>query len=85
MVYNLGEPPNRETPIAESAELARTVREDVLRGFERVFGMDMGVLEIDVGVTGEVESQIFPEECDQKLRERLEADSRRQLELVRRR
>lgn len=85
LIHDLGKPPTSQLTARECAELVSTVREEVLHGFGRVFGLDMEILEIDVGVRRGVESQIFPEACDQRLRERLKADSRRQLELVRRR
>lgn len=71
---------------AAAAADAGSVRSLVMEKFEGVFGVRLEVVDVDAAAVEsgeELERNIFSTEWDPKLLERLQADSRRQLELER--
>lgn len=71
---------------AAAALNAGPVRSLVMKEFEGVFGVRLEVVDVDAAAVDsgdELERKIFSTEWDPKLLERLQADSRRQLELTR--
>lgn len=71
---------------AAAALDAGSVRSLVMEKFEGVFGVRLEVVDVDAAAVEsgeELERNIFSTEWDPKLLERLQADSRRQLELER--
>lgn len=83
--------------VAGAAEAidAGSVRSLVVQEFKAVFGVEMEIVDVDASAAAaeangddsggdDLERQIFSTECEPKLRERLRADSRRQLELTKR-
>lgn len=67
-----------------SSRAMRMVRSQVVEEFAHVFGVEVEVEDIDAN-TGELKNALFSKECEPKLLERLRGNSRRQLDLTRRR
>lgn len=66
------------------AEHMKRARADILSAFESVFHMGMDVRHLDAG-TVDLDAELFPVACDRSLLDRLKDESRKQLELERRR
>lgn len=81
---------------AAEAVDASSVRSLVVQEFKAVFGVEVEIADVDASAApaaptndddsggDDLERKIFSTECEPKLRERLRADSRRQLELTKR-